>query len=443
MESLREKVRKAGVVGAGGAGFPAHVKLGARAEVVIANAAECEPLLEKDRQLALQELPLVVAGLCAAATAVGAGRLVFAFKAKYRELATLLAAPENQALLDGIETHLLEDLYPAGDEHVLVHEVTGRVVPDGGIPPDVGVVVHNVETLANIAQAAAGRPVTHKYLTVAGNVAQPATVRVPLGTPAAELLDTFGGIPPGHVLLEGGPVMGRLAGPDSPVSKTTSGFIVLPGEHPLVRGLTNERVALRTADFCTQCRMCTDLCPRFLLGHPLYPHLTMRAMGYPFREPESLAHILICSECGVCDFACPVGLLPRRVHGSLKRTLASRGARYNQRHEPPVPHPERGGRQLPSGRLKARFDLARYDRPAPLRTDDWVPREVHVLLRQHVGRPTEPVVEPGQHVCLGEVVGRMPEGQLGADVHASVNGRVTEIRSDRVVLRTGTPGEGS
>lgn len=443
MGSLQEKVREAGVVGAGGAGFPAHVKLGAPAGVIIANAAECEPLLEKDRQLVTRELPLVMAGLRAAATAVGAERIVFAVKAKYGGLADLLNAPESRVHLEGIELYPLNDVYPAGDEHVLVYEVTGRVVPGGGIPPDVGVLVHNVETLANIARALEDRPVTHKYLTVTGNVAEPATVRVPLGTPAALLLDAFGGIPPGHTLLEGGPVMGRLAQADTPVSKTTSGFIILPEEHPLVRGLADERFALRIADFCVQCRMCTDLCPRFLLGHPLYPHLTMRAMGYAFREPESLVHVLICSECGVCDFACPVGLLPRRVHGRLKRSLASKGARYPRRQEAPVPHPERGGRQLPPGRLEARFDLARYDRPAPLRTDVWKPQEVHLLLRQHVGLPAEPVVEPGQRVRTGDVVGCIADGQLGAHVHASIDGTVTEIRPDRVIVRSSESGEGS
>jgi len=150
---LAEQVRQAGVVGAGGGGFPTHVKLAARADTVIANGAECEPLLHKDAAVMEHHAAELVRGVELVMAAVGAGTGVIAIKAKNHH-----AVEKVEEACQGrrVRVQLLGDYYPAGDEFDLVHTVTDRLIPPAGLPIQVGVVVNNVETLVNIAAAADG-----------------------------------------------------------------------------------------------------------------------------------------------------------------------------------------------------------------------------------------------------------------------------------------------
>ena len=186
VEEIAAAVQAAGVTGAGGAGFPTHVKFRAQAEIVLANGAECEPLTHVDKQLMIHHAPQVVAGLRAAIRATGAERGIIGVKAKSKEAIASLRRELQGA--EDITIAELGNFYPSGDEQVMVYDVLGRIVPEGGIPLDVGVVVNNVETLYNVSQALEGRPVTHKYVTVIGEVARPVTVRVPIGVSIGEVI---------------------------------------------------------------------------------------------------------------------------------------------------------------------------------------------------------------------------------------------------------------
>ena len=177
-------------IGAGGGGFPTHVKLAARADTVVANGAECEPLLHKDAAVMERLSVQVVTGMQAAMEAVGAKEGILGIKGKKKHaVEAMQAACANTS----VRVHLLEDYYPAGDEYDLVYETTGRLIPPGGIPIQVGVVVCNVETFSNIAAAAQGTPVTHKTITVAGAVRHPVTLKVPVGTSFRAAIQTAGG----------------------------------------------------------------------------------------------------------------------------------------------------------------------------------------------------------------------------------------------------------
>ena len=192
------------------------------------------------------------------------------------------AVGQAQAALDVFE---LGDFYPAGDEQVVVYEVMGRVVPEGGIPLMVGAVVSNVESLANIAAAVEGRPVTERWLTVCGEVARPMVTRVPIGVSLAEVIEAAGGTTlSDYQVVVGGPMMGAVAADlAAPVTKTTSGIIVLPVGHNVVSGKVRDldQVTKIARVACCQCSRCTDLCPRRLLGHGLEPHKIMRPSWAP------------------------------------------------------------------------------------------------------------------------------------------------------------------
>ena len=179
--NLTEAVKAAGVVGAGGAGFPTHVKLSARAECFLVNAAECEPLIETDKYLCRTFPDQIVAAASAVAAHLGAKRTVIALKGKYRaEIAALEDAIRRMNA--DVELFRMKTFYPAGDEQTMVQQVTGRCVPERGLPLDVGCVVDNVGTLLNILDAMSGRAVTEKYLSVVGEVKEPVVLRAPIGT---------------------------------------------------------------------------------------------------------------------------------------------------------------------------------------------------------------------------------------------------------------------
>ena len=437
---LVDRVRLAGVVGAGGAGFPTHVKLSADAEIFIANGTECEPMLLSDQHLMATEAAEVLEGMRLGMDATGASEGIIAIKRHYHD-----AIEAFEALLPqhpGIRLHLFDSFYPAGDEYVVVYDCTGRQVPENGLPIMVGVVVQNVTTLRNIALANRGVPVTDKLLTVAGEVNAPATLLAPVGTSYAELVEAAGGLreaPFGGysaeelALVEGGPMMGRLASPDGVVTKTSGGLLVLPSSGAVVTMLSRDEdtTVRRGRSACDQCRDCTDLCPRHLLGHELQPHTVMRAINYGMEEdPRSVTAAILCCECRLCEaFACPLELSPFRYYVSIKRALREQGWR-NEIHKQSdlKPHSMREFRRVPTSRLMDRLGLAPYrGQQAPLRVQALQPDQVRIPLQMHIGAPSRPIVKQGDTVVRGQPIAAIPDGALGAAIHASIDGVVAEL----------------
>jgi Na+-translocating ferredoxin:NAD+ oxidoreductase RnfC subunit len=426
-----ERIEELGIVGAGGGGFPTALKLQTRVPLVIANAAECEPLLHKDKELLLHHAEPFLHGLGAAIRLVGAGDGIVGIKEKYHEI---IAAIESLAP-PGIRVVPLPDVYPAGDEFILVHMVTGRIIPPGGLPKDVGTVVANVETLINIGL---DRPVTHKYLTVAGAVANPVTVRVPIGTTIGEAMRAAGGATVADfVVLLGGVMMARpAAGLDVPVTKTTGGIIVLPAAHPLLRRHTApwthvQRIG-RSA--CDQCRFCTEFCPRFLLGHPIEPHRAMQSLGFSGASDSMIAGTLYCCECNLCTmFSCPEDLDPKTVCVQSKPAARERGLTFNGTPDTLQPHPMADFRRVPMRRLIAKLGLSEFHNNGPLINYEFAPRRVNIPLKQHAGAPAVPVLQCGDRVHAGDLLAVPEPGKLGARIHASIDGVVT-VGKDSIVI---------
>lgn len=434
-----DAIRAAGVVGAGGAGLPTHVKADAAAQTVLVNGASCEPLLMSDPYLMETQVDTLVRGLEAMMDCTGAGRGVICLKGKHAH--AMQSVREGVARLGKgrIEAFELGDFYPAGDEQVMVYEVLGGIVPERGIPLQIGAVVSNVESLCNVAHALDGKPVTHRYLTVGCEVRKPMVVRVPVGTRVAEVLQFAGGPTiDEYRVVDGGPMMGRvLPDTDQPVTKTTSGLLVLPPDHNVVcrKVMDPHTVKRLTNTICCQCSQCTDLCPRQLLGHSLHPHRLMRVLDGQAVDSPIAREALLCSECGICEkFACPMGLSPREVNAQLKKELMAAGVKWGNRGEPLVASRFRDDRRIPTSRLVSRLGLAGYE-AHPHFAGDYTPSEVRIPLRQHIGAPALAVVHAGDHVKTGDLIGEIPEGAMGARVHASIDGVVTAVENGIITIK--------
>lgn len=428
-------IRHAGVVGAGGAGFPTYAKLQGRAEVVVANGAECEPLLRVDQGLMIHRATDVVHGLEVAASLVGADEMLVGVKKKHR---AAIAAMEAA----GASVFPLPDFYPVGDEHVLVYESTRRVVPQGGLPLDVGVVTQNIETLANIAAAADGQPVVDTYVSVLGEVHNGRELRLPVGMLVRDVIDLCGGarVEP-YTVIDGGPMMGALVEADDPITKTTKALLVLSQEHPLVRmklsaTAPSPRAMKITQSACCACRICTDLCPRYLLGHAIAPDRAVGNLHMAKGDEALLESAALCTQCNLCGyFACPLRLQPNEVHANVKRMIKELSLPAHRpsgdRTEPVV---FRDWRRVPSHRLIQRLWLDRYERD--LRWDDsgHDPGEVRLRMHQHIGAPASPIVKVGARVGRGDVVGVVGPDELGVPVHASIDGTVAAVDETAVVI---------
>lgn len=438
MERIKDivaAVKDAGVTGAGGAGFPTYVKLQAQAEYVLANGAECEPLTHVDKQLMIHHAPELISGMRLAMNATGAKQGIIGIKGKYKEIIAIL----RQAIGDDPSITIAElgNFYPAGDEQVMVYDILGRVVPEGGIPIDVGCVVQNIETLVNIDAAAQGRPVTHKYITVIGDVARPLSVHVPLGITLREVIDLAGGLrSPDAVVLDGGAMMGEVADLDAPVTKRTKMLLVLPYDHQLSvkRRTPREVFDMQAIAACDQCYFCTDYCPRHAQGHAIQPHklILLLASGVPLTDAQ-MAGAMLCCECRTCNYACPVHLEPGDIALNIKRDLVKAGLK-NPYHRQTEADPYRDYRRVPMTRLIARLGLGKYDVAAPLTAVENSYGRVTLPLKQHIGQPALPVVRLGDQVQVGDLIAEAPANALGVPLHASINGVVRAVTNEAISI---------
>ncbi len=436
---LAEQILAAGGVGAGGAGSPTHVKATSRVDTVVVNGAECEPLIYSDQVVMRVYARETLAGLKLMMDAVGATRGIYALKAEYEDVLEVLT-PEAARYPD-VEIQLLQSVYPSGDEQILVYECTGRIVPEGGIPLDVGVVVDNVETLMNVYRATLGRPLTHRTVTVNGEVAQPAVFRLPVGTSYRDAVNAAGGtdLPEDEIaVIDGGPMMGMIKyGLDHPVRKTTGALIVLPKDHEFIvrRTMPRETETRITVAACCQCRECTDLCPRWLLGHDLEPHKVMRAIVTRSHEPSQITQAHICCLCGVCEIiACPIGLSPRNVFAMVRDQLREQKVPNPHHRKPEAVRDSYEYTKIPKMRGLARTGLLGYY--AHLHeAEPAIPiRRVRLLTGQHIGAPATPVVALGDRVNEGDLVASAREGALSTNLHASISGTVTAVAPDAVEI---------
>ena len=440
MNNMKAVLADAGIVGAGGAGFPSFAKLAEGADTLIVNGSECEPLLHTEYEIIKQHISEVVAGAEMIAAACGIGRVIFAVKEHTSHGLGLLA---DQVLGEKTRVFLLPNMYPMGDEITLIYEATGRLVPPSSLPISVGVIVFNSETVYNLYRAATlGEPVTEKWITVAGDISdnRAFVVRVPIGMRVSDLFAALDvSVPPTHRLLVGGPSMGRIGNVNTEiVTKTTKGLLVLPADIPAVSTKISpvEVQTRRASSACCQCTRCTDLCPRQLLGYPLEPHRLVRAAtSVEELPPETYTTASLCCGCGICEIAaCCQEISPRAVIFEMKRKLGEKKLRYTpEAGASPEVDPTRPYRQMPIPRWKRLLGVTPFDRKQNYTEGIPAPRTVEILMSQHIGAPSVPAVKAGDTVTRGQLIATAAAG-LSVPQHASIDGRVTFVDAKKIVI---------
>ncbi|MCU0640492.1 MAG: electron transport complex subunit RsxC [Candidatus Margulisbacteria bacterium] len=311
-EQIRKSVREAGIVGLGGATFPTHVKLtppaGKKIDTVIINGCECEPYITVDHRLMLERPAEIIYGARAIAKAVGAGRIVIAIESNKPDAVKKLNG-------QGVAVAVLRTRYPQGGEKMLIRALTGREVPSGGLPSDVGVVVQNVGTAIAIAEAVRlGKPLIERAVTVTGSgIKQPQNLIVRIGTTFKEVIEQCGGLTDDAAkVIMGGPMTGiAVSTLDVPVVKATSCILALS---------KNDAQNYEEGD-CIRCGRCLKVCPIGLMPNYLGDYAKLK-------EWDKMAeyHVADCIECGCCSYVCPSKIYLVQYFKVAKRELQTRKA---------------------------------------------------------------------------------------------------------------------
>ena len=288
---LQELIRDCGIVGLGGAGFPAHVKLMEGVEnavdTLIINGVECEPHITCDDRLIQEKASYIVSGARMIRHAVQARHCVIAVEDDMQLAYDALA----ELVDDDLELVMVPTRYPAGGEKQLIRTLTGKDVPSDGLPIHIGIVIHNVATAAAVYRAVTrGEPIVSRYVTVAGRVDNPVNLQVLIGTPVEDCLATCGyRHSEDNKVIIGGPMMGlRVTSPNMPVIKTTNCIII------------EENAPAYPEMPCIRCGDCADVCPAELLPQQLY--WFAKSADYDQAREYRLAD---CIECGCCAYVCP------------------------------------------------------------------------------------------------------------------------------------------
>ncbi len=437
IKELAEIMKKCGIVGAGGAGFPSYAKLNEKADTVILNCAECEPLFRLHRQLLSDFAEEIMTALDIVRETVGAKEVIIAVKPSYKS--AIEEVEERLSLFKNMRVAKLPEIYPAGDEIVVIYETTGRVVKPGQLPISEGVIVFNVETMLNTYYAIKeNTPVCYKYITVAGEVKNPCTLRVPVGTPFKKVVEIAGGETQENCeWISGGAMTGRIAKKNETVTKTTNAILVLPNNHPVIlKKKTNTKVNIyRAMSACCQCRMCTDICSRNLLGYPIQPHAFMRAATKGMSlDTEAVLNTMYCSQCKLCEmYACQQGLSPGALIGVARDGLRANGIKMENEPKFSEVSEVRKFRQVPMERLIARLDIAKYDVEAPYIDTEIKVKELKISMRQHIGQPAKAALNAGDRLEKHQTIA-ICEG-LGADIHSPVCGVVKTVTEEYMIIK--------
>lgn len=366
---LKHIIEEAGIIGEEGISFPLHKKLQENLDYIIINGAESEPLICVDQVLMDGYAKELLQALDILVQACGAKAGIIGLKTSHQKTKRSLELANSYG--DHIKIQEVADIYPAGDPLNVIYACTGKVIPMGACPTEEKIAILDVESLLSIWHAIYKKePLSHTYITVAGHVTKAVTVKVPLGTPAREVIKLAGRDDlDKHTIIQGGPMTGYIIAPSQKMTQTSKGLLVLEDDHSVVRGKAplNMNSLKRIMSVCSQCRICTDLCPRHLLGHEVEPHRLMNGLANGLiNHSEACQTSLGCIGCNLCTaYSCPNQLDPAAFMMKIKYELMGQGVTVPRQKES-MPDQSLNYHQVPMKRLIRKLGLTQYDKDAPL-----------------------------------------------------------------------------
>lgn len=433
---IKALLQNAGIVGAGGAGFPTYAKLSDEADLLCVNCSECEPLMYTDFILNREEMAKIVKGAELIMAATNIKHTYLAIKVHRAEA---LGYADGQVLGENVSIKYLPSVYPIGDEIGLIYETTGRLIKAGNLPITAGVIVMNAETVYNAHEAlASGKPLVEKWLTIAGDIPEKFTLKVPLGMRVSDIFKQLGiKVDSDHVIIDGGPSMGSISSPDRAViKKTTKSILILPKTTRCVENKQSniDDMLRRAASACCGCTRCTEMCPRYQLGYPLEPHKLIRAALNSAAEdyPELIATASLCCSCGVCAEVCCQDISPKDVILNLKKILAKNKIKFVADKDYPV-NPDRPYRMIKSSKWKDMLGVLKFDAIPTYIPKKLTAQRVEIPTSQHIGAPSIPCVNVGDRVNEGDMIATAGQG-LSVPQYASISGKVVSCDPTKIVI---------
>ncbi|MGM9643970.1 MAG: 4Fe-4S dicluster domain-containing protein [Eubacteriales bacterium] len=433
---IKALLQNAGIVGAGGAGFPTYAKLSEQADLLCVNCSECEPLMYTDFILNREEMAKIVKGAELIMAATNIKHTYLAIKVHRAEA---LGYADGQVLGENVSIKYLPSVYPIGDEIGLIYETTGRLIKAGNLPITAGVIVMNAETVYNAHEAiVSGKPLVEKWLTIAGDIPEKFALKAPIGMRVSEIFKQLGiKVDSDHVIIEGGPSMGSISSPDRAViKKTTKSILILPKTTRCVENKQSniDDMLRRAASACCGCTRCTEMCPRYQLGYPLEPHKLIRAALNSAAEdyPELIATASLCCSCGVCAEVCCQDISPKDVILNLKKILAKNKIKFVADKDYPV-NPDRPYRMIKSSKWKDMLGVLKFDAIPTYIPKRLTAQRVEIPTSQHIGAPSVPCVNVGDTVSEGDMIATAGQG-LSVPQYASISGKVVSCDPTKIVI---------
>ena len=433
---IQKLLQNAGVVGAGGAGFPTYAKLSEAADLLCINAAECEPLIYTDLTIFREEMAKVAHGAELIMAATNIKHTYIAIKG-YR--AEAIGYSDGEAVGKNVTIKYLPSIYPIGDEIGLIYEATGRLVRPGNLPITAGVIVMNAETVYNACEAIeSGKPVTEKWITIGGDVPEKIAFKAPVGMKVSEIFKKLGiKVDENHSVIDGGPSMGSIINPDrAVVRKTTKSLLILPNH---TRAIESKQISMddmlrRAASACCGCTRCTEMCPRHQLGYPIEPHKMIRAALNTVVEdhPELIATASLCCSCGVCAEVCCQNISPKDVILNLKKILGKNKIRFVADKDYPV-NPDRPYRLIKSSKWSDMLGVLKFDKIPTYLPKALTASRVEIAMSQHIGAPSVPCVSVGDTVNVGDMIANAGAG-LSVPQYASISGKIVSCDPTKIVI---------
>lgn len=426
-----------------------------RCDTVIVSALKDNPLSFAEEYLLQQEQHRIIDGLKLLMVNHQAEKGIIAASKNDRPvIADLKRCVED---CDNIDLFFIDDFYPAADQAILICEIAGQSFSGATPVASPGSLVYDLRTVIDIYKAVtAEEPVTRRLLTCTGEVVLPSLVLGHLGVSFREVIELCGGATTTtideYVIFSGAPARGAIITDiDTPVTKSTTTITVLPADHELVkeRSRTIGAQIKKIKSVCNQCSFCTELCPVYLLGGKLHPHLIMRQIAYGAAEPEEvILGALFCSECGICEvFACPHKLSPRAINKQIKERLKQEaqpgslisdnirsGYLGNHISDHSQPHLNRDYRKVPFERLADLFSVGPYAEPPRMELLETSPGQVELLFHEMSAAGVLPRVKTGEEIAEGSLVAET-KMSTGAGLHSSISGKVTLLSNERVIIK--------